>query len=412
MRVLFIAEAVTLAHVGRSIRLASILHRNGIDVELACDKRYAEFLASLDFPVRSIQSVPTEMFLERLARGRPVFSATTLAAYVAEDFSTLRESKPDVVVGDFRLSLSVSARVAGIPYANVTNAYWSPYAKPRFRMPSLPFVSRLGEKLSTALFRMGRPIGFALHARPMNRLRRDYALPGLGWDVRRVYCDGDVTLYADIPALVPVFGAPPTHRYIGPVLWSPPVAPPPWWDPVLNGEPPIYVSLGSSGPSALLPMVVEALVGLGRPIVVATAGSRVQLPSNPRLWVADFVSGETIAAKACLVVCNGGSPTVQQALVHGIPVVGLASNLDQYLNMEYVEQFGAGILLRADQPDPTKLREAIQRAIEDASLRERAGSVAALAAAIRPDVEFPATIAGMLDPRPQKGLPREGVPGG
>jgi len=257
---------------------------------------------------------------------------------------------------------------------------------------------------------MVRPVGFALHAGPVNRLRRDYGLPRLGWDVRRVYCDGDLTLYADISNLIPVFSAPRTHRYIGPVLWSPPVAPPLWWDAVLNGEPPIYISLGSSGPAKLLPMVVEVLAGLGRPMVVATAGNPVQLPSNPRLWVADFLPGETIAAKACLVVCNGGSPTVQQALVHGIPVVGIASNLDQYLNMEYVEQFGAGILLRADQPDPAKLRKAIQRAIEDASLREKAGLVAELATAIRPDVEFPATIREMFDPRPQKDSQREGVP--
>jgi UDP:flavonoid glycosyltransferase YjiC (YdhE family) len=411
MKVLFIAEAVTLAHVGRSIRLASILHQRGIDVELACDRRYDAFLKGLDFPVRPIQSIPTSTFLEALARGRPVFSIATLTDYVAEDLSIIRESKADAVVGDFRLSLSVSARVAGIPYVNVTNAYWSPYAKARFRMPSLPFVPRWGLKPASALFRMARPAGFAMHALPMNRLRRDYGLPGLGWDVRQVYCDGDVTVYADIPALVPTFNLPPTHRYIGPVLWSPPVAPPPWWTAVLSGERPIYVSLGSSGPAHLLPMVVEALVGLDRPIVVATARSQAQLPPSPRLWVTDFVSGEAIAAKACVVVCNGGSPTTHQALVHGVPVVGIASNLDQYLNIDYIQRFGAGILLRADHASPSAIRAATQHAIEDASLRERAGSVAALAAAIRPDVEFPATITGMLDPRPQKGLPSEGVQG-
>jgi UDP:flavonoid glycosyltransferase YjiC (YdhE family) len=403
MKVLFIAEAVTLAHVGRSIRLASILHANGIDVELACDSRYRAFLTGLDFPVRSIQSVPTDTFLDALARGRPVFSLATLTAYVAEDLLILRESKADVVVGDFRLSLSVSARVAGIPYVNVTNAYWSPYARPHFRIPSLPFVPRWGITPANALFRMARPVGFAMHALPMNRLRRKHGLPGLGWDVRRVYCDGDLTVYADIPALVPTFNRPPTHRYIGPVLWSPPVVPPPWWNAVLNGEPPIYVSLGSSGPAQLLPMVVEALAGLDRPIVVATAGRQAPLPPSPRLWVADFVSGEAIAANACVVVCNGGSPTTHQALVHGVPVVGIASNLDQYLNIDYIQRFGAGSLLRADHASPSAIRAATRRAIEDAALRDRARAVAELAAAIDTDVEFPAAIAGLLGRRPIRG---------
>ena len=68
-KALFIAEGVTLAHVGRSIRLASILHRDGIDVELACDDRYARFLAGLDFPLRSIRSIPSDRFLDALAQG-------------------------------------------------------------------------------------------------------------------------------------------------------------------------------------------------------------------------------------------------------------------------------------------------------------------------------------------------------
>src|ERR1700687_1688921 len=136
-KALFIAEGVTLAHVGRSIRLASILQGGGTDVELACDSRYARFLTGLDFPVRTIRSITSEAFLEALAHGGPVFSTETLRAYVSEDLSLLEATQPDVVVGDFRLSLSVSARIAGIPYVNVTNAYSSPYARRRFRMPSL-----------------------------------------------------------------------------------------------------------------------------------------------------------------------------------------------------------------------------------------------------------------------------------
>src|SRR5881409_1451359 len=88
-KVLFIAEGVTLAHVGRSIRLASILHRDGIDVELACDGRYARFLTGLDFPVRSVPSIPSDSFLDALAHGRPVFSAETLRAYVDDDLALL-----------------------------------------------------------------------------------------------------------------------------------------------------------------------------------------------------------------------------------------------------------------------------------------------------------------------------------
>ena len=401
-KALFIAEGVTLAHVGRSIRLASILHREGIDVELACDRRYARFLTGLDFPVRSVRSIPSETFLDALARGRPVFSTETLRAYVSDDLALLSAAQPDVVIGDFRLSLSVSARVAGIPYVNVTNAYWSPYARPRFEVPSLALTRLVGLPLAKALFPVARPFAFALHTIPMNRVRRAYRLPSLGWDLRRVYCDGDLTLYADIPELIPISGNPPTHKCIGPVLWSPPVEPPPWWHEAISGEPPIYVSLGSSGQAQLLPMVIEALAPLGRPIVVATAGRGGELPRQPGLWAADFVPGAAIAAKACVVVCNGGSPTCQQALVNGVPVVGISSNLDQYLNMDYIERFGAGKLIRSDRASAKAIRQSIRHVLENPRQRERAYAAAALAKATRPEVEFPAAIRVLLDASPQR----------
>ncbi|HEY2986145.1 MAG TPA: glycosyltransferase [Candidatus Binatia bacterium] len=401
-KALFIAEGVTLAHVGRSIRLASILQRDGIDVELACDRRYAKFLTGLDFPVRSIRSIPSDTFLDALARGRPVFSTETLRSYVSDDLALFGSVKPDVVIGDFRLSLSISARVAGIPYVNVTNAYWSPYARPHFEVPSLALTRRVGLPLARALFAIARPFAFALHTIPMNRVRRAYRLPPLGWDLRRVYCDGDLTLYADIPELIPISGSPPTHRYIGPVLWSPPIEPPAWWDEAISGEPPIYVSLGSSGQAQLLPMVIEALLPLGRPIVVATAGRGGDLPRSLGLWAADFLPGEAIAGKACAVVCNGGSPTCQQALVHGVPVVGIATNLDQYLNMHYIERFGAGKLMRSDRASVTTIRESTQRAIDDPQQRERARAAAALAKTTRTEVEFPSAIRVLLDASPQR----------
>jgi UDP:flavonoid glycosyltransferase YjiC (YdhE family) len=264
-------------------------------------------------------------------------------------------------------------------------------------MPGLPLSHLLSAGLADAVFAIARPLAFAAHAVPLNRVRRAYGLPGLGWDVREVYCDGDLTLYADIPEVIPIFGAPTSHRHIGPVLWSPRIQLPVWWHEVMSGEAPIYVSLGSSGQAHLLPMVVEALAPLNRPIVVATAGRGGELPERPKLWVADFVPGDAITATACAVVCNGGSPTTQQSLLHGVPVVGIASNLDQLLNMDYIERFGAGVLERADRARANRIREATRRAIDDPQLRARARFAGTLATATRAEVQLPAAVRSLLD---------------
>ena len=391
-RLLFIAEAVTLAHVGRALALARIAHDAGFDVTLACDPRYGGFLRDLPFEAREIASIAPEAFMRALARGSPLYSSDTLERYAGDDLALIDRVRPDAVVGDFRLSLSVSARVAGVRYVNVTNAYWSPWARPDFHVPSIPLARRAPLPVAQALFSLARPLAFAVHAMPMNRVRRRHGLAPLRADVRHVYCDGDLTLYADVPDLVPLAGAPPTHRFIGPVLWSPPVVPPPWWHEVLAGDAPIYVTLGSSGAAERLPAVVDALRSLGRPLVVATAGRSADVREDRQVRVADYVPGDAIAARACVVVCNGGSPTAYQALVHGVPVVGLPGNLDQFLNMSAVARAGAGVMLRADRLDEEALRAAVARALAEPGMREAAARIARQAAALPAGVAFTAAL--------------------
>ena len=78
------------------------------------------------------------------------------------------------------------------------------------------------------------------------------------------------------------------------------------------------------------------------------------IPDN--VFMADYLPGTEAAARAQLVVCNGGSLTCQQALAAGVPILGIASNMDQFLNMNALDKAGAGRLLRADRLDVTAVR--------------------------------------------------------
>lgn len=356
-RVLFFAEAVTLAHVARPIVLARALAGTDWEPVMACDTRYRRFTEGEAWPTRPLGTIPSAQFLRALARGSPVYSIDTLRAYLAEDLRLIDEIEPDVVVGDFRLSLSVAARLAGVPYIAISNAYWSPYAKDkRFPLPALPISRWLPLPLAEALFRLAQPIAFAQHCAPVNRLRRENGLPSLGNDLRRVYTDADRTLYADWPAAFEMEARmPASHRVIGPIVWSPPVALPAWWDDVPTDRPIVYVTLGSSGSSKTLDTVVQALADLPLSMLVATAGASppARVPGNA--FIADYLPGQAAAERARLVICNGGSPTSQQALAAGVPVLGIASNMDQFLNMRGVVRLGAGTLLRADRIDAAQL---------------------------------------------------------
>lgn len=362
LRVLLFAEAVTLAHVARPIALARALDPARYEVMLACDPRYAAFTAGGHWRCADLRSIPSEQFNRALARGAPVYDLPTLESYVEQDQALIDAFKPDLIVGDFRLSLSVSARLARVPYLTIANAYWSPHYRGGFLLPVLPMTRWLPLPVAAMLFHTFRPIAFAAHCRPMNRLRERHGLPVLGHDLRRVYTDADHHLVPDVASLYPIDGGGARHSYIGPLMWSPDVALPAWWaEPVPEAHAIIYVTLGSSGPGALLNMVLQALEGLPVRVLASTAGAPAPSPLPVNARVAAYLPGDAAAARAQLVVCNGGSLTAQQALSAGVPVLGLASNMDQFLNMAPIEAAGAGITLRADRISTTSIRAACQR---------------------------------------------------
>lgn len=352
-RILFFAEAVTLAHVTRPLVLAKSLDPERYEIHFASAGGYDFLFDDTGFTRWSIETIPTERFLHALATGARLYDYQTLTRYLEDDLRVLDAVSPDLVVGDFRLSLAVSAALRQVPYAAVANAHWSPWAISGFPLPEHPMASIFGVKLANIMFQMVRPAIFAYHGMPMNRLRRRHGLPALG-DLRHVYTHGDYTLYTDIPAMVPVSGdCPATHRYIGPVIWSPDMPVPDWWDSLSKDEPCVYVTLGSSGRSDLLPVVIEALGRLPLTAMVATAG-REQLGHVPdNVHVADYLPGLAAAQRADLVICSGGSATAFQALSQGVPVLGIAANMDQYLTMNGICRVGAGRLLRAGSASRT-----------------------------------------------------------
>ncbi|WP_193386705.1 nucleotide disphospho-sugar-binding domain-containing protein [Mycobacterium lepromatosis] len=378
MRILFIAEAVTLAHVVRPFVMARLLDPSRYEVHFACDPRYNKLLGPLPFPHHPIHTIPSKRFLDNMAQGRLfLYGPRTLRKYVEEDSQVLAEIAPDLVVGDARWSLSVSARLASIPYIAIANAYWSAHApRRRLPLPDVLWTRILGFRLVNILFRLYSPLIFAIYCLPLNWVRRKHGLPSLGSDIGRIYTDGDYTLYADVPELVPTYDLPPNHQYLGPVLWSPAGELPRWWDSLRTDRPIVYATLGTSGGKNLLQVVLDALADLPVTVIAATAG-RSELKNVPtNAFVADYLPGEAAAARSAVVICNGGSLTTQQAFVAGVPVVGIAGNLDQHLNMEAVEAAGAGILLRSERLKGRRVADAVNRVLGQSEYRQAARRLA------------------------------------
>jgi UDP:flavonoid glycosyltransferase YjiC (YdhE family) len=242
-------------------------------------------------------------------------------------------------------------------------------------LPEVRLARLFGRRCATELFHFIQPAIFAYHAWPLNKLRKKYALSSLG-NLLDVYTHADYTLYPDLQTLFPTAKLPVHHHYIGPIQWSPDVGLPHWWEALDAKKPIVYVNLGSSGPAELLPTIIETLGKLPLTIVLATAGRWQAKSELENLRASEYLPGDKVADRAALVICNGGSPSVYQALAKGVPVIGIASNLDQFLCMSAIETAQAGLLLRAGQVSAHSLQKAVQTILREERFRAEAQTIA------------------------------------
>ena len=356
-KVLFFAEDVTLAHFGRMAALASALDPTEFDVVMACGPQFRRLLPQGALRLAPLRSTLTAEFNRRLANDEPVFSQETLERYLSEDLALMGHEKPDVVVGDFRLSLGISAELAGIPSIAVTNGCWSPYSTLPFPVPEHAAVRLLGVPAAKGILSLAGPLFLRRHFAAFNEVRGSLGLAPVE-SLQQFYTLADLTLYPDSPTLAPTRALPSNHRYLGPVLWEPAVPLPTWWNELPEDRPVIYLSSGSSGETTLASVALRALADLPVTVVTAAGAAGVtSVPSNAR--VAPYLPGIAAAHRASLVISNGGNGTLYQALTGGVPVLGVPSNADQYLCMESLVATGAGRLIRAGHFSEEALRQEV-----------------------------------------------------
>ncbi|MDS4060511.1 MAG: glycosyl transferase family 1 [Candidatus Contendobacter sp.] len=377
-RILFFAEPATLAHVVRPVLLAAALDQDCYDVIVATGPDFRKFAVEADLKIRDLWAIGTRAYLKAVAAGHPVFPYSVLDRYVREDLRHIENVRPDLVVGDFRLSLAVSARLANVPYVAISNAYWSPFTPVHFEVPVHLTTRLLGPTVANYIFAILRPLIFAQHSLPMHRLRKKYGMPSLGFDLRHIFTEADLTLFADVPELVPTKdgGVADRYVYIGPITWTPVGSLPAALNQPADPHPLVYINLGSSGNPRLLQDIISAVVSFNARVAVATGGSVLRSSFPDGVVMAEFLPGGEVAARAKLVICNGGSPSTHQALQQGTPVLGIPANLDQLLNMQFIVACGAGLSLRGDQVSMERVRHLVQRLLCEPSFGQNAHRIA------------------------------------
>ncbi|AJT62649.2 nucleotide disphospho-sugar-binding domain-containing protein [Streptomyces chattanoogensis] len=203
--------------------------------------------------------------------------------------------------------------------------------------------------------------------------------------------------YPDLSALLPDSPAPPVLTAdVCPPSLRPPGAKPgvplrfvpcngggvvPDWLLVRPRRPRICVTWGSVlpelGMDETLATVLEALAGFDAEVVLAigSATPPAGRPLPPGVRPVGWVPLTALLPGCAAVVHHGGSGSTFTALALGIPQVVMPHAADQPVNAQAVLRRGVGTALEKTRPGRAELREAVERALGDAEIRQACAEV-------------------------------------
>ena len=150
-----------------------------------------------------------------------------------------------------------------------------------------------------------------------------------------------------------------------------------------SGKTKIFCTMGSSGSRESLLDAVKAIASLPEEqfcavVLVPKAVCSMEdaerfAAGHKNLYLTDrFVPAKLISAMADIVVSHGGQGTVQTAMAGGAPIVGVAMQPEQQINLDHVVQSGAAVRIPAPRWNARNIRSAILRVAGEPAFRRNA----------------------------------------
>jgi MGT family glycosyltransferase len=361
-----------LSHTSRALEIAKVLRKMGYDLIFASDGSYMKLPRESGFQVLPIKTIDPERVLACSRGGRVNwYDYNLIKECVAEELKLFEKIKPDLVLTDFRLPLSTSCELVGIPLVAILNAAWTNYYTVRLKAPEHLGLTRIfGKRLTTWFGPAIKNFILTYDSRSFNRFRREIGLrPRKNmWDIWQ----GDLNLVADIPEYGPTKNLPPNFHYIGPIVWDPELETLDWLEELDPSRPTIYFSMGSTGHARFFEEAIEIYRDTKYQCIMTTAGM-VKLSDIPEnFYVVDYAPGSKIMENCDVVICHGGNGTIYQALSKGRPIIGIPTMHDQEFNLDRVEELGVGLHLSELKFKPSHLVNAVEMILSEKSYQENA----------------------------------------
>jgi zeaxanthin glucosyltransferase len=180
-----------------------------------------------------------------------------------------------------------------------------------------------------------------------------------------------------------------------------------WWDP---GRRHVLVTAGTLSDHlvhdfvARMMAALEPMAGTVQVVLNTATDAMPNPPAN--VLVAPRVPMLSLMARLDAVVCSGGQSTVNETLLHGVPLIVAPIRLGELAVADQVARAGAGITVSFAAATPAQLGAAVSAVLDEPRYRVQAGRISAQYAAAGGSRAAAARLAGLASdhsslPRPE-----------
>ncbi len=300
--------------------------------------------------------------------------AKIVRQYIGQAFDALKLD--GMVIDQVAPAAAQEAERVKIPYAVACNAlavYWDPYMPP----PPLPWDYR------TDLY--GRVRNEVAKHLVLGAYRFLAAEKKVGVDPLKLIRGNDQALVH--LAQQPDFFEYPRTKYPERLHYTGPwhraerddfSIPFPWdW---LDSRPLIYASMGTlqNAVSHVFRNIIDAVQDLPMQVVLSKGGGQVEVPGSipDNVLLVDKAPQLRLLEKAHLVITHAGMNTALECLSHGVPMLCLPVTNDQPGVAKRAEYLGNGRVIPVRQVTTRRLRNELDRMLQDGSFQKKADQFA------------------------------------
>ena len=146
-----------------------------------------------------------------------------------------------------------------------------------------------------------------------------------------------------------------------------------------NNKPKIFCTLSSSGSEEMLKEVIKIFTyneGLQWNAVILSPHFSIEearklIGDRQGVYITDkFIPVPKVNSLADITVSHGGQGTVQTAIHSGTPIVGVAAQQEQFINLSNVESHGAGIRIPRAKWNAENIQKSITKILTDKKYKE------------------------------------------